>query len=125
MPIKTAKFKSDKEIEDELRNPRLFAGKVRRYDPLDHDNRRDCYLCSNLIRPSCKVGFPNTFGLPPCGLQCPIYLYEKTAFEYCDHYEPPKCKEGFPVSATPMSCPKYDGPKPLPDKWRFIGESKP
>lgn len=114
MPVVPIKFKSDKEIED---GENFGDFKRRRHDPLDFEHWYDCYQCSKIIKPKCKLGIPYyeenaVFGCYPCVLDCIVLVKEKVVGDLCKHYQVAKCKEGFPVSGIPMNCPVYDGPKP-------------
>lgn len=104
MPHIPIKFKSDKEIEEELK----VGFKVRRHNPLDFENQYVCWVCSNLIQPKCNLGVTPH----PCDLDCPIVVFDKKIGDLCEQYEEAKCKKGYYVSGIPMHCPDYDGPKP-------------
>ena len=107
MPIIPVKFKSDKEIEEEVStNP--FEAKVRKHNTLDFENQVVCYYCSNVIMPKCKLGITEY----PCAPDCLIVVKEKKIQESCEHYEELSCKKGYYASGIPMSCPDYNGPKP-------------
>lgn len=124
MPIVPIKFKSDKEIEKELKPIEV---KVRRFsgDPLDFLEKVPCLECSKYIEPECKLGVPYSkdnafYGCYPCVRDCPIVVHEKKVGDLCDHYVSAKCKDGYYVSLLPTACPGYDGPEIPKTTWEIF-----
>jgi hypothetical protein len=102
MPERIVKIRSDKDIEDDLKN----TYKIRSNDPSQVDDLAFCYSCNNRLRPKCKLDF-KMFSKD----ECPIGTLENVYCESCDHYEEELCREGYPISAEFIGCPKYDGQK--------------
>lgn len=123
MPYTPIKFKSDKEIEKE-ETTNSFGVKVRRHNPMDFQHWYDCWYCSNIVKPKCKLNIPfskenGVIGCYPCVRDCQILIKEHVMGDICRFYERATCKEGYPVSEALMDCPAYNGPKPQVD---YLGE---